>query len=392
MKKILIVTYYYAPYNQVGGIRATFFANYFTKYFSVDVIKADDSHYYKEVNPHLIYKSKVNIHNIKIPIRFNKYLHWLSGYYTFKKSIQNLLKLKKIDLIFFSGGPFFYFPLGNFFLKKYQIPFILDYRDNYFNKPNICRIKSFLHYLYFKHIIDKPSIKNASYIVNVSNGLTKLHQLDNEQIKKNYFITILNGYNDYLIKNANYKGQIYKNQKKIKLGIFGKFAYYNQRHVDLLLRALILHNKKEVIKLHLYIIGEKENYIEDRINTLGIQKYVKLVGNLNYKKGVEFLANMNILILNHPDNDLGYGTKIFDYILLNKPIIAFTELNSETDKLLKLFKNSYICSDINKFNKAVDSIIKSGGSELGSNANIKVYSRSYQAHRLVNYIKKIMNV
>lgn len=389
MKKILIVSYYFPPYNGVGGLRSYFLSGFLlNEGFSVTVLKSHDKHFGENIDKNICKLDKqINIKTIDTDQSFiNRYFF---NYFKFKNTIQRIVEENEISLIIFSGGPFYYFPLGKYFKEHYSIPYILDYRDNFFEKPLDWRGK--IYRFLFKNLWDKPSLREASYVVNVTKNLTRLHKKENPKLKENKFVTIFNGYNDRVLSqlsfNKNSK-QFKENTNTLLVGIFGKFSYYDKSDVETLLDSL----ENTDIKLEIYHIGKKEPVFMKLVAEKKEDKNFKFLGYKNYTEGLQILSSMDCLMLNNSQH-YALGTKIFDYIYLNKPIIALVEPGSDIDLLLKNFKNNFTIGNQNyiKLAKSFDQIHSLRKKVLtDQETDIQKYSRTYQYNKLLNKINRIL--
>lgn len=384
MKSILIVSYYFPPFRGVGAKRMFSFARLLANNgYKVVVIKAQDKHYGVEVDQGLEVKIP-NVKTVSVDVKNSFLRNVFCNYRIFKKAVETEVLEDRISLLFFSGGPFYYFPVGKYFKRKYSIPYILDYRDNYFKSSE--SIKDVIYKVLFKFLWDKCSLKEANLIINVTKKLTSLHSSENKKINKNNFITVFNGYDD----SSSIKKQISENKNPtniLKIGIFGKFYYYNPRDVEVLLNSL----EAVGFKVKIYHIGEKEEGFVKKVNDYGQEKNFKFIGYRSYDKGMEFLQKMDCLVLNNRE-DYALGTKIFDYIHLNKPIIAFTTPGSEIDRLLSSFKNAFrIYNNRDNIIKELREIFVMEDKKLDIiENNVKKYSRSYQFEKLLIKVKQIV--
>ncbi|NLE31277.1 glycosyltransferase family 4 protein, partial [Candidatus Dojkabacteria bacterium] len=127
MKKIFIISYYFPPYRGVGAKRMASLSKFLSeKGYQVIVLKASDLNYGDEIDENLNTDDKnVLVEEIKAK---NSLLHNIFvNCFKYKVSIKKLISQYNPSLVIFSGGPFFYFPIGNYIREKYSIPYILDF-------------------------------------------------------------------------------------------------------------------------------------------------------------------------------------------------------------------------------------------------------------------------
>ena len=390
MKTLLIVTYYFLPYNGIGAKRAFSFANYFADHdWGVIVLKAPDKAYGTNILVNRV-KEKSGYETIDVDVDLktkNKFLRRTISFYKYKSVISSLIQNRDIDVILFSGGPFFYFPLGSYFKNKFGTNYVLDYRDNEIGRIN-STYKSRVYGFFFRHVYDRPAVKNADYIINVTNWNTNKHHFNNKDIEKLKFITVYNGYDDSKLLKFNDSVEGYKvDPRYFSIGIFGKFAYYNKQHVNLLLRT-IRDLEGEGYRLRIYHIGEIETVFEKAASDLNLGNLVHFVGYVDYAEGMKILKRMNCFVLNNYMAG-ALGTKIFDYIFLNKPIIGMIKIPSQISMTLSAFENGYVTEDPKELKNIMRKIVSTKPGFLDEKINITKYARSYQIKKLAEKLSRL---
>ena len=115
--------------------------------------------------------------------------------------------------------------------------------------------------------------------------------------------------------------------------------------------------------IHIYHAGSIEN-IQPILEKSGLpsEQYHEL-GPLPYDQAMEAAKAAHICsaIISYTT---GLGTKIFDYIYLNKPIIAYAPPGSEFEETLKGAENAYVCQTAPQMEAAIEAIIRDGGYQL----------------------------
>lgn len=110
-------------------------------------------------------------------------------------------------------------------------------------------------------------------------------------------------------------------------------------------------------------------------------------GFLDYKTGMEILKNvsMNSLIVHYKR---GLGTKLFDYIYVDKPVIYFAPPDSAIADIMKTCAHSYRCDRAEEAIKAIRNTIENGYETLDCSERDK-YSRTIQNKHYEALIKGI---
>lgn len=385
--KILLISPYFAPYSGVAAVRMSSFAEYLIrKHHNVEVLTLN-----LDLENKKLLKSKkidrVYLHEV------NKRTGFYMQYREFKKSLQTILKDKSFNIVIISCGPYYTQMLGESVCKKLNVPFIIEYRDLWSARQDYhsgfkVNIRFKLMNI-FKRPIIKYSLKNCNAIIAVNNQNREYLEKKNNKLKNKIHV-ISNGYDDVrlqkienqMIKIVNVK------EKQLKLGIFGKFSYYEPKYLKILFSAIQDLNLLGY-DISISHVGEKENYIESLISKNYLYKKIyNCTGMMNYEDGILFLnnnVNAMIQISSHPN---AIPTKFFDYVYLNKPLITLSSEMSEMVKLQKAYINSYVCSTDEQIKKVLIEIIDNKLVTLTDNCDVNCYKRSNQ---FLKYEKVINN-
>jgi len=392
--KIAIISHFFSPYSLIGAKRSTYMANYlYNSGDDITVLKASDSFYGSDIDKKKHEKPPYNIINISIDSKSTSFKEknskaWLQ---TYKEKIEKIVSEEEIAMLYFSGGPFFYFTLGPYFWKKFKIPYCLDFRDPWYLDKRQIRvdkgdIKRKLITLYKKkklQFIESYVVKYATYIINVTPSITNLYKQQYHSLDQSKFITITNGYDDHELEY--FKAEPNSTMEdSFNIGILGKFGYYNIQHVKELLFAL-KDLEQQQVKIKLYQWGEDISYIQEVATQYQVSQLVELKQPDDYLASLQFMSKMNCLVLNNRDK-FSRGTKIYDYIFLNKPIIAFISKDSEIADFLLKFKNSFIVETKKDFLGAIRTILNNNLTYLDTDRDLARFSRKSSMKQLHHYL------
>lgn len=267
------------------------------------------------------------LHGIGIFIRPFGLCHFLS----FTKSLNDLLKKRKYDLLIATSDPIWGL-LGYYSAKKYRIKFLYDLHDNY---------ETYLTYKipFFKYL-DQFVIKKSDIITTVSHSLKrKIKKLR----YKNVFV-IQNGVNLRLFRPCNKS----LSRKRLNLPLNSKIIAYTgslqkSLGVDILIK-IFEKLKKEVPKIKLLLVGRLAANKKDRPN-------LKRGGVISFdaleQKDVVWAINAaDVVVIPSPSNEFAkycFPYKCVEYMACNTPIVA-TAL-SDVKIMLKNYKNSLCVPD-----------------------------------------------
>lgn len=381
--KILIVSYLFAPNNEIGAIRPTKLAKYFTqKGIIVDVIsyglKDNNSlevpqfirnHYIMNRVQPLLRPTETNIVTIKKTNFFKKelkrfYRNWLE-----LKKVKQFLKYciktfkktsEEYDYLITSFGP-----LSSLFcglkIKKIapSIKWICDFRDPVVTEETSLFFKPIFHW------IQKIGCQKADKITTVSNGFLK-------RICKNRFLEkrkcIPNGYDkeDFSINftpssgclSFSYAGSLYEGRRKL----YPLFAVLNE---------LIDKKMIEKGKLAFHYAGTDFAFLSKEADKFGLSDILVNHSKLSRNDCLRMEAESNILVLSTWNSKKEYGVlpgKFLEYLLFNRPILCIVDGE---------LGNSEISEIINRGN-------------LGYSFEIADYKRNHEG--LTSFILKNYNI
>lgn len=438
MKKVLILAYDFPPYVSVGGLRPFAWYKYFKEYgIEPIVITRQWSNTYKN---HLDYIAPSKSENttidetelgtiIKTPYKPNlanrlmlKYgdskfkivRKFISAYFEFMqwffiigpksnlyKAAYEYLKSNKVDVIIATGDPFILFKYASKLSKKYDIPWIADYRDPW--SQNISR-RQMLFLNYFDTYFEKKHVKNASLITTVSDFLSNVIS-QNIKNKKTYILP-----NGFDIENIDLKKQ---NSDVLKIAFAGSiYQWHPINNIIDIFDKFITENNINNIQLHFYGINNEDllnNFINK--NTKNLLRNVFFYPKLQNEKLHEELVKSDVFLLFNDYSIL--GTKIFDYVALKRKIILCYKSDLEANELRrKYFKviecvseNDHLQEDliketdsgiIAKDAKHLYQILEQLYAEFCEKGyiecntiNAEKYSRKYQVEKLAEIIKDI---
>ena len=387
---IVIVSHYFSPYNGVGAKRMSYLARYlFNQGENITVFKASNRHYPEPLFSDFSEDSAIKFVEIDINLKIAPGFMWYASY---KAALTAYLKKNKVDVVIFSGGPFYYFPLGKYIQKKFGTRYILDYRDAWtfkitsFNENSYCLkvISQIKNTIYLWQ--EKQVVKSAKLVVSVTN------RMNDEMIAKyglsdtKKFKCFMNGYDEAVtvLKQSDLDTRSVINSV-FTVVISGKFAYYSREHVRIVfstLRKLV----DEGLNIEILQIGLPEKDMRVYAKKYNLEDKYNCTGVMDYEQALQLIQQTNICLLNSKFN-YALGTKIFDYIYANKPIIALISTNSAIADVLQNFENGFVCDSEEDLKSIILRIVTENLDELGSCSNKLKYSRQYQMSKYYDAIR-----
>lgn len=362
MKKVLILAYDFPPYVSVGGLRPFNWFKYFkefgiapivvTRQWSnkygnhLDYIAPSESKKVKieEVPEGTIIRApyKPNLSNrilLKYGVgRFKLLRKVLTGYfeilqyflpigtkYSVFQAAKQYLQHNEVDLIVATGDPFILFKYGHKLSKKYDIPWIADYRDPWSQNTDN-RLSKIESLLYPK--LEKKYLSSVSAVTTVSKHVQ--HGIENLCSNKTFKI-ISNGFDPEAVESIK---EINQNTEVLTITYAGSIYEWHPYLSFLEAVSDWIKDKKTVIKLR--FLGTNK---QDQLKELCKSKFPELYPNLEISSKMPnqvLLAELkkaNVLLL---FNDYYYlGTKIFDYLAVGRKILFCYTVDDEAITLKK---------------------------------------------------------
>lgn len=329
---LLIVSLAFAPFSGVGAARMTSLAEYLVKSgVGVSVFCYGRSAFCQE---ELLRRVPKGVTYYRIGKKGNR-----------RKNIRNIHKKLEVciqkqpfDLILFSVGPFEVMDAIYPIWKKYHIPYILDYRDIWVFEPNRKKTKLLLRWkfllydlLYFP--VERKIMRNAQKVVFVTK-MCKKNLIRRHHLKISNCRLLLNGYDKIPIAGQK---ALEGDRSVMTLAVAGKFYSYNEKAAECCVRACASIREFTAKIVH---IGNKDEQLE----LLFGGTFYQNLGFLSYDDTIAQLQKADVFLISYR-HFYGLGTKVYDYIALNKPVIYVGIVPSELADFLRQFEHVYICKE-----------------------------------------------
>ena len=305
--------------------------------------------------------------------------------------LSNYLKHHQVDAIISTGPPHSMHLIALHLKNKFpNISWIADFRDPWTNID-------FLNDLYLtnyskkKHQqLEKKVVQTADAVISVSPTLTEeLKALDSKHPEK--FYTLTNGfdeedYKDILPSNNEHK------EKQFILTYAGLIP--PNRNPKVLWQALHLLAKENKLHNHfkVQLIGKADASVKESIQQWDIEQYIQYVNYLPHSEALikEAQADALLLIVNEAPNSKGILTgKLFEYLALQKPILAIAPKDGDAAKIIEQTKAGIVVEpyNVNEMKDAVLQLIE-GKVPSPPKSNVLQYSRENLTLQLIDIINK----
>jgi glycosyltransferase involved in cell wall biosynthesis len=407
---ILIISYYFPPFNTAAGKRISKFAKFMVKKgnhvhvltcenqgfpLGLDVeISESNITYVPDRSLHLYLikslnlKEKVSNKGFNSAINFNPfYLMLGSAYKTFfcwpdaqrgwiKHAIKEgrrILTEIEYDVIYVSGPPFSTFKIALKLSKEFSLPWIAEYRDLWTENHsyNYSKLRRF-----FENKLEKKFLSEASALVTVSNPLLK-------RLTK-FCIPVWEVRNGYSVEDFDCPHEIFpmlKDENTLYLAYTGTIYAKNYSLSTFCNSILLL--KKRGFYLKVFVAGRDSIVLEKMAVNLNIREVFIFLPLLSNKKCLSLLNQSDLLIsfLWNDGNEPGiYSAKLFEYLGSRRPIMSIGDPFSEMGKFIQANNIGFVsnCPSILADYMQEVLIAKKSGSVLNSKYPPIEFTRNYQ--------------
>jgi len=246
------------------------------------------------------------------------------------KFLTKYLKENPVDLIVSSGPPHSMHLIAPGLKKKFEIPWIADFRDpwtdiDFYHKLKLTRLADRKH-----RQLEKKVLAAADYVVTVSPSCAA----DLEKIANRKIEVIPNGYDP-----SDYKFEKPALDKTFTISHSGAFNKdRNPATLWLAMNEIAIENPdfKNLLRIKLY--GQTDVSVINDIQKNNLTDNLNLIEHLPHQKGLVELSKSQVLLLplNNAPNVKGILTgKMFEYIALQRPILALGPTDADFAEILR---------------------------------------------------------
>ena len=371
MKKVLVIAYYFPPLGGAGVQRTLRFVKYLSEFgWMPTIVTVKDNKYYVK-DESLLNNIPSEVEIISIPgfeflnyyYRLKKYkLHKISSFLdkitaipdrqifwcvNVRKNLPKMIDIKSFDLIYATYGPGSNLLAGLWFKKKYHLPFVIDFRDDWSNHPQIkgnmwLRIKQPI----FRKF-EQECVNSSEKTICLNEKMKQNFIMKYPNKDKSKFVTISNGYdqNDF-IKIKKMQNTVFPTEK-FNIVYSGSFyGFQNPKKFIKAIKTLIKEKPSYLAGLQIHFIGnvqtkEVKKYMKEE----SLKTIIKLVPYMHHDKLLQYLHCADLLLLiigESPGAEVIYTGKLFEYIAINKPILAIVPPNGAAAEVIDRTNSGFV--------------------------------------------------
>jgi len=398
-KRLALITTWFPPTTSVAVNRMKAFATYLSEDFNVTVYTVGENSLSKEVEG-------VNVHYFKTSQFWEKAKHNQSDNKITHhlKSLMNILAdrlnvsklsswkknvLKKImqdheknafDIILSSYAPTEVHDISYSMKTKFpSIKWVADMRDEMSANPFLSKRSKIK-----MSILEEKYSQQIDLLSTVS--LPILEDFKHKMPNVPHFLEVRNGYNHNVKPKSNFNNRF----TFVYAG-----SFYGKIKPDIFLKILgeLKMNKNIPTDFKINFVGTAHNFSYPK----EIETNLHFIPKVSYDKAIEYISEADCNLLFHPPvNTYGrYTGKVFDYLSVEKPILAPVDVDDVAAELINEHKAGFVVdfyneNDIKKAILAVFELWENKKSLPINSAKTTQLHRKYQVQKLSKMIFKLL--
>ena len=339
MKTLLVIAYYFPPAGGVGVQRPAKFVKYLPQFGWSPLVLTVDPKVYKVRDDSGLKDIPAEVRGIrtsltKLPSAISgQGLDWM---YSLLRKINELCSHQKIQAMYITGNPFLPFVAGYYARRKFDVPYVLDFRDAWALHPYAgSTVRDRIVHKVWQSI-ERKVIEASSKVLCVCEPMWEsfIEYYADEPIDK--FVVLTNGFdrsdmqvNTPLVKATKAPGHIL-------LTYTGKFTNYRSPIHFLKSLKLVIDTYPELVdKLRCLFVGHFGASNLQILKEMKLDDIVTVTGRVPHEESIDFLYGSDILLLitgGHRSEQTG---KVFEYIATGKPVLALAPADGAAAQVLK---------------------------------------------------------
>lgn len=298
------------------------------------------------------------------------------------------IKNNKVDKILISGSPFMLFKIGYQAKKRFNIPWIADYRDGWTTDNYIEEVGLLTKPI---HVLNKYFEKKWTASASAFTTVSEFLRTGIEKYTGVKGFVVYNGF----FTEENIPRPLVADKTKITF-LYSGIVYTKQDYrTAVAVFKKLIDKYRSQIDIKLIFLGTKyanPDFANDPVFN-GFTDNILLIDRVNYAEALKIHESADVfLMLTHKGMKGIVSSKIFDYIKYCRPVILFTNDHDVLEEILVRSNIGIIAEDAEKLEQQLGGLIEEkisiGIMERNPDVEyINSFSRENQAKHLAGIIK-----
>lgn len=291
-----------------------------------------------------------------------------------------------VDVIISSGPPHSTHLIALSLKKKFQIPWLSDFRDPWTNIDFYKDLKLTKTADQKHRKLENDVLVHSDMVLTIGRQLSKeLKILGAKRVE-----IIENGFDpqDFL------EDKNYELDEKFSIAHIGSFTP-SRNHMVLWKALSQLVNEKEEFKskLEIKLIGKVDYSVLQSIKDFGLDTYLKKIDYVSHNEVIKHQKSSKLLLLmvNNTPNAKGIVTgKVFEYMASKRPILAIGPKDGDLGEILTKTNSGLVCDyeNVENLSSTIWSIFND---DIKFKNNISTYSRIELTEKLANLLNEVIS-
>lgn len=256
---------------------------------------------------------------------------------------EKIIREEHIDAIFTTAPPFTDFLIARELSRKYNIPYLMDYRDAWVGNSVLNFYATPFHKAYARNL-EYECLRGSSAITVVNRWMKEVLLKQHDFLSHNDVTILPHGYDREDIALAEPIAHAEADRSKFRLtysGILG--AYYVGRVPQTLFQGLkIASERDQHLKrdLELIFVGVFQDEYRKAATDAGLGGNLRVLDYRPHVDSVAQLLSSDVLWLAMSE-DVSAPGKLYEYIGTRKPILGLVPKGSQAEKMLQEYGAGY---------------------------------------------------
>jgi len=247
------------------------------------------------------------------------------------RKTKDIFSEHKIDLVFSSSPPQTNHIIARKIARKFNIPWVADFRDPWtdvFWLNNNSKRLGLIHRI--DKSIERKTIQSMDAIVTVSPSLVSLLS----QKTKKKIDLIYNGFDEDMIPPQ----ESIAHNDKFTVTYAGSMSFEQNPVSFFKCIEQLSRNESFAQGCRLRFIGNFPPFLHEMIRNSPLSHCFELTEYTDHQKAIEYIAGSDLLLMivpQTPDNKCVVTSKVFDYLAVKVPILAYGPVDGDAASIIK---------------------------------------------------------